>query len=395
MPATQEFNRNTIPQVLYLAFDLGWEKWSLAFSVGFGHSPSCKSIPAGDLRRLTQEIARAKQKLGLPEDAIVCSCYEAGRDGFWLHRWLLAEGVENVIVDSSSIEVNRRQRRAKTDRLDCSKLVNLLIRFHLGDKKVFSQVRVPTPEEEAERQLHRSLKTWKEDETMLINRIRGLLANLGLSIEPNKHFPQRLKQTRQWDGQPIPPELRDRLLGEFALLQSTRQQIKQAEARQRQALRQDERHSTQQARKLLSLHGVGFTGAWTLSKEFFGWRTFDNRRQVGALAGLTSTPHSSGSLQHERGISRAGNRWVRGIIVELAWCWLQHQPQSKLSRWFQQRFGGGNTRQRKTGIVALARKLLTALWQYLESGTPPEGAVMVDWRAKLAKRKCVVCEVVA
>jgi transposase len=394
MPATQEVNRSTIPQVLYLAFDLGLEKWSLAFSVGLGSSPRTKAIPAGSLWRLKQEIAGAKRKLGLPEDAPVCSCYEAGRDGFWLHRSLIAQGVENVVVDSSSIEVNRRQRRVKTDRLDSTKLVNLLIRLHLGDAKVFSQVHVPTPEEEADRHLHRSLKTWKEDETMYINRIRGVLANIGVFVEPDKHFPERLKNARQWDGQPVPAELRDRVLGDFAVLQATRQQIKQAAARQRQALRKDERHSTQQARKLLSLHGVGFSSAWTLSKEFF-WRTFDNRRQVGSLAGLTPTHHSSGSLHHDRGISRAGNRWVRGIIVELAWCWLQHQPKSKLSLWYQKRFAHGNTRLRKVGIVAVARKLLTALWQYLETGVPPEGAVMVDWRAKMLKRKRVVCEVVA
>jgi transposase len=380
---------------LYLAFDLGLQKWVLAFSVGLGSATRTKSVPAGNLWQLSQEIASAKRKFGLPEDAPVCSCYEAGRDGFWLHRWLLAQGVKNVVMDSSSIEVNRRQRRAKTDRLDCTKLVNLLIRFHLGDTKVFSQVRVPTPEEEADRHLHRSLKTWKEDETMLVNRIRALLAGLGLSIEPDNHFPKRLQQARQWNGQPVPPELRDRLLGEFSLLQSTRQQIKQAEARQRQVLRQDESHATQQVRKLLSLHGVGLISAFTLSKEFFGWRKFDNRRQVGALAGLTSTPHRSGSLNHDRGISRAGNRWVRGVIVELAWCWLQHQPHSKLSLWYHKRFAHGNTRQRKTGIVAVARKLLTALWRYLETGVPPEGAVTVDWRAKLAKRKCVVGEVLA
>lgn len=392
MPATREFHVTGIEQVLYVAFDLGQESWQVAMTVGLGQAPRMVSLLAGDRRRLTEEFARAKRRFGLPDDAVVRSCFEAGRDGFWLHRWLAAQGVENVIVDSSSIEVNRRQRRAKTDRIDSRKLLNLLIRFHLGESTVFSQVRVPTSQEEAERHLHRSLKTWTEDETRLVNRIRGSLAVIGVSVEPNKNFPEHLKKTRQWNGEPVPAELRDRVLGDFAVLQSVRQQMRQAKARQRQAVRNEEA-STKQVRALLGLNGVGLTSAWTLAKEFFAWRAFRNRREVGALAGLTPTPHQSGSLKHEQGISRAGNRWVRGIIVELAWCWIRHQPDSELSRWYQRRFAGGNSRMRKIGIVAVARKLLAALWQYLETGAPPAGAVTVDWRAKILKRRRVLCEV--
>jgi len=212
-------------------------------------------------------------------------------------------------------------------------------------------------------------------------------------VEPNNHFPKRLQEARQPNGQPVPPEIRDHVLGDFALLQSTRQQMRQAEARQRQAVRQEDA-STKQVRSLISLHGVGLSSAWVLSKEFFGWRDFRNRREVGALAGLTPTPHQSGSLKHDRGISRAGNRWVRGMIVELAWCWIRHQPDTELSRWYERRFAHTNPRMRKVGIVAVARKLLSVLWTYLQTGVPPAGAVTVDWRAKISKRKRVLCEVV-
>jgi transposase len=393
MTTTREMHVTQIEQVLYVAFDLGEDKWQLAFQIGFSNSPRTVTMIAGDLKRLMEELARAKKRFGLPADAPVRSCYEAGRDGFWLHRWLVAQGVENVIVDSSSIEVNRRQRRAKTDRIDSAKLVNLLIRFFLGDARVFSQVRVPTPQEEAERHLSRSLKTWIEDETRLVNRIRANLVTVGVSVEPNKDFPKRLQEAKQWDGQPVPAELRDHVLGDFALLQSTRQQIRQAEARQRQAVRQED-ESTKQVRSLISLHGVGLSSAWVLSKEFFGWRDFRNRGEVGALAGLAPTPHQSGSMKHDRGISRAGNRWVRGMIVELAWCWLRHQPDTELSRWYERRFAHTGPRRRKAGIVAVARKLLGVLWTYLKTGVPPAGAVMVDWRAKISKRKRVLCEVV-
>jgi transposase len=392
MTATREVHVNGIEQVLYVAFDLGEDSWQLAMTVGLGRDPRMVSMPAGDWRRVIEEFRRAKRRFGLSEAAPVRSCFEAGRDGFWLHRCLMAQGVENVIVDSSSIEVNRRQRRAKTDRIDSRKLVKLLIRLHLGESTVFSRVRVPTSQEEADRHLHRSLKTWTEDETRLINRIRGSLAAIGVSVAPTRYFPKHLKEARQWNGEPVPVELRDRLLGDFAVLQSIRQQMRQAKARQRQAVRTEEA-STKKVRALLGLNGVGLTSAWTLAKEFFDWRAFRNRREVGALAGLTPTPHQSGALKHEQGISRAGNRWVRAIIVELAWCWLRHQPDSELARWYQRRFAGGNSRVRKTGIVAVARKLLTALWNYLETGVPPAGAVTVDWRAKILKRRRVLCEV--
>lgn len=392
MAATREVHVNGIEEVLYVAFDLGDDSWEMAVTVGLGKDPRMVSMVAGDWRRVIEEFGRAKRRFGLSDEATVRSCFEAGRDGFWLHRCLTAHGVENVIVDSSSIEVNRRQRRAKTDRIDGRKLVNLLIRFHLGESTVFGRVRVPTPQEEADRHLHRSLKTWTEDETRLINRIRGSLATIGVSVEPNKYFPERLKETRQWNGEPVPAELRDRLLGDFAVLQSVRQQMRQAKARQRQAVRNEDA-ATKQVRALLGLNGVGLTSAWILAKEFFAWRSFRNRREVGSLAGLAPTPHQSGSLKHEQGISRAGNRWVRGIIVELAWCWIRHQPDSELADWYRRRFAGGNSRVRKTGIVAVARKLLVALWTYLETGVPPAGALTVDWRAKILKRRRVLCEV--
>jgi transposase len=387
MPATLVKNCSESLGMLCVAFDLGLNQWSLAFTTGLMQRPREVQILAGDTPRLIREIAIAKRRFGLPEDAIVVSCYEAGREAFWLHRWLEAQQVRNHVVDSSSIEVNRRQRRGKTDRMDAKKLVKLLVRFCLGEQTVFSVVSVPSIAEEDDRHLHRELGTLTGDETALINRIKGLLAGFGLRLEPNSQFPKQLKKLQQWNGELLPPGVRQRLLCDFAVLQAVRKQIRELERMQKAQIRQDEGPATQQVRKLLGLRAVGPRISTVYVKEFFAWRQFTNRRQVGSLAGLCSTPFRSGTMRHERGISKAGNRWVRGLSVELAWSWLRWQPDSALSRWYARRFQHGGSRLRRIGIVALARKLLVALWKYLETGTPPEGAVLTDWKLKLRGRK--------
>ena len=382
---TTHFNVTTAP-VLYVAFELSWNSWKLAFTVGLGQKPRLRTIPARDTAAVMREIARAQDRFGLPEGAPVVSCYEAGRDGFWLHRFLVHHGIDNRVVDSASIEVNRRQRRAKSDALDATKLVQMLIRWHNGESKVWNIVNIPTIEDEDRRQRHRELIELKSQRTEHINRIKGLLAGLGLSVVVDAKLPQRLDGLRQWDGTPVPPSLRERILREFARWQRVDEQIRALSNHQRRAVRDDAEPDVELVRQLLNLKGIGPVGAWILVREIFAWRQIKNRRELAALVGLTPTPYGSGSSQREQGISKAGNRRVRWILIELAWGWLYHQPKSALSQWYERRFGCGNARARKVGTVALARKLLIALWKYLEHGDVPEGATTVPWEKKLNGR---------
>jgi transposase len=362
---------------LYLAFELGWGNWKLAFTVGRAQRPRMRTIEAGDIEALKAEIEAARRRFGLAEGCRVLSCYEAGRDGFWLHRFLASIGVTNLVVDSASIEVSRRKRRAKTDRLDARKLVSMLIRWDEGESKVWAVVQVPSVEAEDARHLHRGLRTLKSEQTRLVNRIKGLLAGHGVRIASiGKGFPEWLREQRQWDGSSLPPGLGRRVLIEHDQLLLTRAQIAAVQKERRRLLKQSETRDAEVARKLIKLRSVGDSSAWTFSSELFSWRTFDNRKQVGSTAGLTGTPFDSGSSGREQGIDKAGNKRVRAVAVELAWCWLRYQPNSALSLWYQKRFGAGGKRLRKIGIVALARKLLIALWRWVDQDVLPEGALL-------------------
>jgi transposase len=331
------------PRMLYVAFELGNTEWLLAFATRLEDAPLLRAIPARALPQLEVVLAQAKAQLGCAATAPVHSCYEAGRDGFWLHRYLLSRDIQNVVIDSSSIEVNRRQRRAKTDRLDARKLVTMLMRAVAGERRVWHVVRVPSVMAEDRRQVHRELLTARRDRARLTNRIKGVLASHGVPLPTLATLPTHLATARVWDGTPLPPHCVARLTREWALVE---------------------------------LRGVGPDSAWLYVMEFFAWRQFRNRREVGGLAGLTDTPYQSGDVAHQQGISKAGNRWVRALAINTAWAWLRYQPQSALARWYRDKFGHGASRRRKVGIVALARKLLIAFWRYLETGTVPEGAVL-------------------
>jgi transposase len=378
-PRTQAPARSKGANVLYLAFELGWNEWKLAFATGPADSPRLKSIAGRDTAALLREIAKAKKRFGLADDACVHSCYEAGRDGFWLHRFLESHGIHNEVVDSSSIEVKRRRRRRKTDRLDAGKLVSMLIRWQQGERNVWSVVQVPSVADEDRRQLHRDLLELKAERTQHTNRIKALLAGCGLAAPAvDAQFPERLAKLRTWDGQPVPAELQQRLVREHERWQLVDRQIKDLTNERARRIRTAKDQSVDKVRRLLRLRGIGANSAWLYVMEFFGWRRIRNRKQLAALAGLTPTPHQSGDSDHEQGISKAGNRRLRTMAVEIAWCWLQYQPASALSQWYQKRFAKGSSRQRRIGIVALARKLLVALWRYLESGEVPAGAETVS-----------------
>ena len=376
MAATREDEYSALAPVLHLAFELGNDFWKLGFTVGMGQRPRERNIAARDLDALEREIRLAKKRFGLPETAPVLSCYEAGRDGFWLHRYLVEHGVQNLVVDSSSIEVNRRQRRAKTDRMDVGKLLGQLIRYRSGEKKVWSVVRVPGPKDEDDRQLHRELSTLKKERTRGINRIKGLLASQGVRLAVKAGFPQRLESARTWDGSALLPRLHARLEREFERLELVGRQIKQLERQRVQEVRHSPDPKVDQVRALLRLNGIGLNSSWQFIMEFFGWRQFRSGKEVGGLSGLAPTPYQSGSSYREQGMSKAGNRHIRAMAVEIAWGWLHYQPESALTRWYEQRFGHGDSRIRKIGIVALARRLLVELWRYLETGAIPEGVVL-------------------
>jgi transposase len=362
-------------KALYIAFELSRRTWKLGITVGFGQKARERNVRAGDLAGLQEEIQGARKRFGLSRSAPVYSCYEAGRDGFWIHRALEEMGLQNVVVDPSSIEVPRRKRRAKTDRLDVQKLLRLLIRYRLGENKVWSLVRVPSVEEEDNRHLHRELIALKRERTAHINRIKGLLASVGVQLKPRwRLLREQLEQIRLWDGSRLPAALHCRLLREYDRFLLLQRQIRELQAERAEILREDRSRAAESARKMMTLRGVGVNGAWLLAWELFSWRDLRNRRQIGALSGLTPTPHSSGDSGREQGISKAGNRYVRTLAIEMAWAWLRFQPHSQLSQWYQERFGRGGPRLRRIGIVALARKLLIALWRWSEQDVLPTGA---------------------
>lgn len=361
---------------LYMALELGWGKWKLAFTTEAAEKPRLRSMEARNLEILEQEMEHAKQRFGLPSTAPVVSCYEAGRDGFWLHRWLSSQGVDNRVVDSSSIEVDRRARHAKSDGVDAQKLLDLLVRAGQGSKRGWKVVRVPSLQEEDARQLHRELEALKQERTRHSNRMRGLLASQGIDLELGPHFREQLEQARLWDGSPVSPGLRTRLERELARLELLSEQISDLEKQRRELLKSSQEPAVKQVRQLLELKALGENSSWVFVNEFFSWRKFRNVREVGALSGLAPTPYQSGDSNHEQGIGRAGNGRIRSMAIEISWVWLRCQPRSQLSLWFKERFGAGGRRSRRIGIVALARRLLVALWRYLETGVIPEGAIL-------------------
>jgi transposase len=359
---------------LCMAIESGASEWKLYFSTGLGQHPRERTVPSRRLDRVMAEVERAKKHFRLAADAVVASCYEAGRDGFWVHRALREMGIFNDVIESSSIEVSRKKRRAKTDGIDGGALLRLLWRYHNGEREALRIVRVPNVEEEDQREIHREIVTTKRDRTRLVNRIKGLLYKHGIELKELKELPAQLPRLRLWNGEPVPKWMTQRLQREWRKIQELTAQIKEIRAERRRLLKEAKDEAAECARKLIQLVGIGENAAWTFSTEFFAWRNFQNRRQVGGLAGLTGTPYQSGTMNREQGISKAGNRWIRGMVVEIAWLWRRYQPQSELSQWYERKYAHGSGRMRRIGIVALARKLLIELWRYLETGTPPAGA---------------------
>jgi transposase len=360
--------------IVYVAFELGKKDWKLAMTSGFSVQPWLRTIAAGDLAAVARVVCAARQRFGLPPTARVVSCYEAGRDGFWIHRAVRALGFENRVVDSASIEVNRRARRTKTDRIDALKLVRMLVRVWSGEERVFAAVRVPTAEAEAARHQSRERTALVQERTRLRNQIGSWLATCGCRVTARRRQQAAWwTGARDWADASLPVPVQARIARAEARLAVVAEQIATIDACQTATVHQAEPGSA--LARLVQLKGVATTSASVLLEEGVVWRAFQNRRQIGGLLGFAPAKYDSGESPRDQGIIRAGNKRLQSVMVQLAWGWVHWQPQSALSRWYQERFGRGK-RARRVGIVALARKLLIALWRYATAGVLPTGAVL-------------------
>ncbi|MBV8262793.1 MAG: IS110 family transposase [Candidatus Eremiobacteraeota bacterium] len=354
-------------------------KWKLGVLLPGSQKLSRYTINGGDLVALAARLADMRKKAAATGRPIsIVSCYEAGLDGHWLHRWLSGQGVINHEIDPSSIEVNRRARRAKTDRIDLEKLMRTLLAYSRGEPRVCSMVRVPSVEDEDRKRRTRERERLIKERTAHTNRIKGLLHGQGIrDVNPmHRAFIARLADLRTGDGRPLPARLKDEIVREHERLALVMRQFAELEATSRAELRAAQPASPEaRIRQLIELKSIGLVGGQGLVNEAF-YRDFDNRRQVGSYFGLAGTPYDSGERSREQGISKAGNRRARELAIELAWLWIVHQPDSALTRWFRNRVGNLKGRIRRIAIVALARKLMIALWRYLTTGLVPTGAVL-------------------
>jgi transposase len=354
---------------LYVACELSTKEWLVTMSVSPDGRRQRARIRPGDRVAFERVLVDAKRRVGLAADAPVRSCYEAGRDGFWPHRFLTALGVSNLVVDSSSIEVSRRARRAKTDRLDGAKL----LQHWGGERKMWHVVHVPSPEHEDRRHASRGLTTLQGERTRYRNRIHSLLALHGVRLRIDARLPERLATVTDWAGMALPAGVTARVLETWRLLQGVEAEVQRARRVERQRVRATAAPTV--AQRLARLRGVAARGATILAEELFS-RDLRNRRQVGALAGLVSAPYHSGTMRIDQGVMPSGVPAVKRVAVEIAWAWLRYQPTSALAQWYHRRFGGGGAVTRRIGIVALARRIIIALWRYVEQGIVPAGALL-------------------
>jgi transposase len=382
MPTSPELMPSATRQetaTLALAVELSKKTWLVAVQAPDRDKISLYRLTGGDIAGLLALITRLRQRaeaaLGRPV-RVVC-CYEAGYDGFWLHRRLVQEGVTNHVIDPASLQVNRRARRAKTDRLDAEALLRALLAHLRGEPKVVSLVRVPSPDDEDLRRQTRERDCLVGERIAHLNRIKGLLMAQGIrDVDPTRpDWLARLAERRTGDGRALPPCLLAELERQgrrLALVLEMLAALEQESAARRAAA---DAAGAERIRRLMRLVSLGPVIATGLEREVF-YRTFENRRQVGQYLGLTATPWCSGTVSRDQGIAKAGNPRARRLAIELAWLWLRHQPDSTLSQWFRERGGAAKGRLRKILIVALARKLMVALWRYLTVGIMPAGAVL-------------------
>jgi transposase len=364
---------------IFVSRELSRSTWLItSLSPGGGEKMSKHSVPGGDVAGLLMRLSQLREKAGgrTGKSFPIVVIQEAGLDGFWIHRVLESEGIESHIVDAASIATSRRRRRAKTDRIDGEALVRALLAYKRGEPRVCAMVRVPTPEQEDRRRVSRERKTLTAERVGHVNRIKGLLFSQGVEYEPlHRNRRDRLEKLRTPDGRPLPDHLKRQIRRELDRLELLLEQIKAVEAERDAVLAPAEEKIPTPAMMLMELKGIGAEFAAVLWSEGL-FRNFENRRQVAAYAGLAPTPWQSGTVDREQGVAKSGNPRLRTTMLQLAWLWLRHQPESALSRWFHERVNRNGGRFRKTMITALARKLLVALWKYVTAGVVIEGATM-------------------
>jgi transposase len=376
--ASADFN-----ETLFLAMELSRATWLVAtFAPRLGDKISVHEIPGGDTKRLLDLIGRLQAKLrdkGAKHLRTVC-CYEAGYDGFWLHRWLVKHGIENYVLDGASLPIDRRAKHIKTDNIDARRLLRAIMGFVQGDPQSCRVVRAPTPEEEDARRLHRERQRLVRERTGHLNRIKALLIMHGIRALriTDANWCERLDQMRTGDGQPIPARLKIEIQREWKRLKMVAEQVREVEAERDRLVKGSEPTGnvcTEKMRRLVKLHGIGPEFATVLTREVF-YRPFQNRRQVASYVGLTPAPYDSGDTKQDQGINKAGNARARVTAVQMAWLWLRYQSKSELSLWYYKRVGDLKGRVRRIMIIALARKLVIALWRYVETGKVPTGAII-------------------
>jgi len=367
-----------------LAIELSKKSWIVAVNTSLSDKISRHTLKPCDGKELLDLCERIRTRVAreTKKRVEVVSCYEAGYDGFWLHRLLEAHDIRNYVIDPASLQVDRRARRAKTDHVDAERLLRSLIAYLRGEPKVWSVVCVPSVAEEDDRRLHRERSRLINERIQHVNRIKGLLAIHGIyDYQPlRRDRMQRLERLcTAADGRTLPPRIKAEILRELQRLELAIRMIKTIEAERdaiASAAKTETKHtSAKKIQHLAKIKSIGPEFATTLVGEVF-YRSFDNRKQLASYVGLTPAHFQSGAMSRDQGISKAGNAKARTVMVELAWLWLRHQPESPLSVWFRERVGKLKGRIRRITIVAVARKLLIALWRYLETGLVPEGAAM-------------------
>jgi transposase len=364
--------------IAYLAIELSATSWVVACRQPTNEKIKLHRMEAGDgaaLLALISELRRkAVAECGV--DVIIASCFEAGRDGFWLHRLLMSHGVINHVVEPTSILVTRGARRAKTDRLDAQGLLRVLGATFTGDRDACRVVNVPSIAEEDAKRPHREREYLVQERIRIENRIAALLATQGVSKRPSlRSWDADLNAVQTGDGRSIPPFLKAELSRLRRRLVITLDMIREVEAERQQAVEAQDDAASRTVRTLCKLRGIGDNFAAVLTREVF-YRSFENRRQIASYLGLAPTPFQSGGMDHDRRINRAGNSRARKTLIQLAWLWLRYQPESSLAQWFRERVRGLQGRTRRIAIVAMARKLLIAIWRFATLGIVPEGAIV-------------------
>ena len=367
-------------RAIFVSLELSRSTWLItSLSPGGGERLSKHSVPGSDVAGLLERFAqlRGKARARTGEVFPLIVIQEAGLDGFWIHRILQSEGIESHVVDPASIATSRRRRRAKTDRIDGEALVRALLAYKRGEPRVCAMVKAPTPQEEDRRRVCRERKVLIVERVQHVNRVKGLLFCQGITgYEPlHRDRRERLEELRTGDSRSLPDHLKAQLRRELDRIELLIEQIKAVEAERDALLARDHAVTPAPAAMLVDIKGIGPEFAVILWAEGL-FRHFDNRRQVAAYAGLAPTPWQSGSIDREQGVSKAGNPRLRTTLIQLAWLWLRHQPHSALTLWFEERVKRNGGRLKKTTIVALARKLLVALWKYVTAGVVIEGAVL-------------------